>query len=72
MLPDEKPGPDQTAAFWTMTGEQRLRAAEQLWWSMRRMKAAGVRAHHPEWTETQVEEEVRRILLRQNPDEAGH
>jgi hypothetical protein len=62
MLPDEQPGPDQIAALRAMTGEQRLRMAEKLYWSARKMKTAGVRAQHPDWTEEQVKDEVRRIF----------
>ena len=63
MLADEQPGPDQIAALKAMTGEQRLRVAESLYWTARKLKAAGVRAQHPEWPEERVQEEVRRIFL---------
>ena len=63
MLADEQPGPDQIAALRAMSGEQRLRMAEQLYWTARKMKTAGVRAQHADWTEEQVKEEVRRIFL---------
>jgi hypothetical protein len=32
-----------------MSGQERLRAAERLYWSARKMKAAGLRAQHPDW-----------------------
>ena len=38
---------------------QKLRAAERLYWSARELKAAGVRAQHPEWTEEEVMQAVR-------------
>jgi hypothetical protein len=63
MLADEQPGPEQIAALRAMSGEQRLRVAEMLFWSARKMKTAGVKAQHPDWTEEQVKEEVRRIFL---------
>ena len=63
MLTDEQPGPEQIAAFKAMTGEQRLRVAQSLFWSMRRLKAAGVRDQHPDWPEERVQEEVSRIIL---------
>jgi hypothetical protein len=44
-------------------GEQRLRLAERLYWSARKMKAAGFRAQHPDWPEERVGAEVRRIFL---------
>jgi hypothetical protein len=46
-----------------MTPERRLKLAEQLYWTARKLKAAGVRMHHPDWTEEQVAAEVRRIFL---------
>jgi hypothetical protein len=46
-----------------MTGEPRLRLAEQLYWSARKLKPAGLRPQHPDWTEEQFNAEVRRIFL---------
>jgi hypothetical protein len=63
MLADEKCSPEQIQIFRAMTGEQRLRLAEQLYWSARKLKLAGLRAQHPEWTEEQLNAEVRRIFL---------
>jgi hypothetical protein len=45
-----------------MTGEERLEAAERLYWSARKMKAAGLRCQHPDWPETRVQAYVRRIF----------
>jgi hypothetical protein len=63
MLPDEQASPEQIAALRAIPGEERLKIAERLYWSARKMKAAGVRVQHPDWTEEQVSEEVRRIFL---------
>jgi len=63
MLPDEQPSPEQIALFRAMSGERRLQLAEELYWSARKMKAAGVRSHHPDWAEERVNAEVRRIFL---------
>ena len=63
MLPDEQASPEQIAALRAVPGEKKLRLAEQLYWSARKMKAAGLRAQHPEWTEEQVIEQVRQIFL---------
>jgi hypothetical protein len=41
---------------------RRLRLAEQLYWSARKMKAAGLRSQHPDWPEQHLTEEVRRIF----------
>ncbi len=63
MLPDERTTPKQIEIFRAMTGQDRWRLAEQLYWSARRMKMAGLRAQHPDWTEDQVEAETRRLFL---------
>ncbi len=62
MLPDEQPGSKQMEVFRAMSGEERWRVAGRLYRSARKMKAAGVRAQHPDWAEERVEEEVRRIF----------
>ena len=63
MLPDELPSPEQIAILRAIPGEERLRLAEQLYWSARKLKTAGLRAQHPDWPEEQLEEEVRRIFM---------
>jgi hypothetical protein len=63
MLRDEQATPEQIAALRAMTGEERLRVAEQMYWSARQLKAAALRSFHPDWSEEQVEREVRRIFL---------
>jgi hypothetical protein len=62
MLPDEQPSPEQVQILRAIPGEQRLRLAERLYWSARKMKSAGLRAQHPDWTEERVAGEVRRIF----------
>lgn len=62
MLLDEQPGSEQMNILRAMSGQERLRVAERLYWSARKMKAAGLRAQHPDWPESQVEAEVRRIF----------
>jgi predicted ABC-type transport system involved in lysophospholipase L1 biosynthesis ATPase subunit len=37
--------------------------AERLYWSARKINAAGLRARHPHWPEELVGAEVRRIFL---------
>jgi len=46
-----------------MPGEQRLRLAERLYWSARKLKSAGLRAQHPDWPRERLERETRRIFL---------
>ena len=63
MLADEQATPKQIEIFRAMPGEKRLRLAEELYWSARRMKIAGLRAQHPGWSEERLQSEVRRIFL---------
>lgn len=46
-----------------MSPAQKLRAAERLYWSARQLKAAAVRAQHPDWTEEAIQQAVRQIFL---------
>lgn len=46
-----------------MTPQQKLRAAMQLYWSARALKAAAFRARHPEWSDREVEAAVRDAFL---------
>ena len=63
MLADEQTSPEQFALLRAMPGERRLQLAEEMFWSARRLKAAGVRHHHPDWSEDKVIAEVNRIFL---------
>jgi len=62
MLTDEQISPEQIGALRAMTGVRRLRLAERLYWSARKMKTAGLRSQHPDWPEQRLKEEVRRIF----------
>ena len=62
MLTDEQTGSEQIAALRAMTGARRLRLAERLYWSARKMKTAGLRQQHPDWPEPRLNDEVRRIF----------
>jgi hypothetical protein len=62
VLPDEQMGPEQIAVLRRMTPEQRWRAARQLYWTMRRHKAAFIQSQHPEWLAPRVEARVREIF----------
>lgn len=62
MLPDEQASPKQIEILRAMPGERRLRLAERLYWSARKMKSAGLRALHPDWPEDRLRAEVRRIF----------
>jgi hypothetical protein len=50
-----------------MTPAQKLEIATALYWSARELKAAGVRRLHPDWTEVQIQAEVRRIFMHARP-----
>ena len=63
MLPDEQASSEQLAVLRAMPGQRRLKLAEQLYWSARKLKAAGVRSLHPDWPEDRVNAEVGRIFL---------
>lgn len=63
MLADEQTSPEQFALLRAMPGERRLQLAEEMFWSARRLKAAGVRHQHPDWPEENVIAEVNRIFL---------
>ena len=63
MLADEQTSPEQIAIFRRMTPEQRWRTARRLYWTMRRHKAAYLRSQHPDWTDGQLADEVKRIFL---------
>jgi hypothetical protein len=62
MLTDEEPGPEQVEVLRAMSGQERLKMAGRLYLCARKMKSAGVRAQSPDWPESQVETEVRRIF----------
>jgi hypothetical protein len=62
MFPDERPTPEQIEILRAMSGEKRLRLAELLYWSARKIKAAGVRSQHPDWPEERINAEVTRIF----------
>ena len=63
MLPDEQATPEQIAIFRRMTPEQRWRAANRLYWTARRHKAAYLRSRHSDWSDERIENEVRRVFL---------
>jgi hypothetical protein len=55
--------PEQKRIFQAMTPEQKLRISMQLYWCARELKAAGLRRQHPEWTQKEIDQEVREIFL---------
>ncbi len=63
MLSDEQLSVEQVAILRRMTPEERWRVASRLYWTMRRHKAAFLRSVHPELSEEEVDQRVRRIFL---------
>jgi hypothetical protein len=57
----------QSVRIKEMTGDQKVRLAHSLWVSARNAIRAGVRAHHPEWTEEQVAQRVRELMSDAGP-----
>ena len=55
--------PYQKKLFQTMTPEQKLKVAMNLYDSARKLKAAALIQQHPDWNEERVEEKVREIFL---------
>lgn len=55
---------EQAEILRQMTPEERLGVAGLLYGTARELKAAGLRAQHPDWAEAQVQDEVRRIFAR--------
>ena len=53
---------EQLKALKAMTPARKLEAAMQLYWSARRLKASWLRQIHTDWTEEEVQDEVRRIF----------
>ncbi len=56
------PSPDQLEALRRLTAEERYRAAREMYWTLRRHKAAFLRSLHDDWSEEQIEAEVLRIF----------
>jgi hypothetical protein len=55
--------PEYIAILRRMSGTQKLRVAFALYWSARKLKAAALRQQHPTWSESEVQQTVKRIFL---------
>lgn len=55
--------PEEIRILRAMTPEQKLEAVAELWRAARALKAAWLRAQHPDWSEEQIRRTVREILL---------
>jgi hypothetical protein len=61
---EDRPEPAQIEAFRRLSPQERLLTADRLYRLARKVKAAGIRAAHPEWREAEVESAVSRAILR--------
>ena len=55
--------PEQKRSLQNMTPEQKLKLLNDLHNTARKLKAAGLREQHPDWTEKKVQQKVREIFL---------
>lgn len=55
--------PEYVATLRRMTGQEKLAAASAIYWAARRLKAAGLREQHPDWTEEKIQRRVSEIFL---------
>jgi hypothetical protein len=55
--------PEQKRIYQSMTPEQKLGVALDLYHCAWDLKAAGLRAQHPDWSEKQIQDKVREIFL---------
>ena len=55
--------PELQQILQSMSPAQKLRAAERLYYSARQLKAAALRAQHPDWTDEAIRQAVRQIFL---------
>jgi hypothetical protein len=53
----------QKHIFQSMTPDQKLKIALSLYYSARQLKAAGLRAQNPDWSEEKVQNRLREIFL---------
>ena len=60
---EERLHPVQVAAYRRMSAAQKLEQALALYWSARELKAAALRARHPELSSAEIEARVRELFL---------
>lgn len=58
--------PIQKEIFRKMSAEEKLRVAEKLYWDARKLRAAWLTGQHPDWSEEQVLEAVKKAFLHGN------
>lgn len=60
----DRPSPEQIARYRAMTPSERLHQAELLYWQARRLRETYERTLHPDWSDEQIHDHVRKIFLR--------
>jgi hypothetical protein len=60
----DRPSPEQIVRYRAMTPVERLRQAAALYWTARRLREAHERSLHPDWSDEQIREHVRKVFLR--------
>jgi hypothetical protein len=55
--------PEQKRSYQKMTPEQKLKLLNNIQVSARKLKAAGLREQHPDWTEEEIRQKIRKIFL---------
>jgi hypothetical protein len=60
----DRPSPQQIARYRSMTPAERLHQAFELYWMARQIREAHERSLHPDWTDEQVHEHVKKIFTR--------
>ena len=55
--------PEQKKLYQEMTPEKKLQVALGLYYSARKLKAAGLKMQHPDWSTDKINRKVREIFL---------
>jgi len=55
--------PKQIELYRLMSASQKLHIALRLYYSAWQLKEAGLRLHHPDWTEKELQEKTKEIFL---------
>lgn len=58
--------PAQVEAYQRMSPQVKLSLIGQFYWRARRIKEAGLRHQHPDWSDEEIAAETRRIFLHAN------
>jgi hypothetical protein len=64
VAPVDRPSPEQLEIYRAMSPAERLQQSTRLYWSARRLREAYERMLHPDWTDDEINDHVRKIFLR--------